>query len=625
MNPTGPQVLEELQKILTSPKFGRAGRLALFLRFVVENAIEGKEDSLKESVLGIEVFGRDTSYDPRIDPVVRVEARRLRQRLEEYYREEGAADPIVIELPKGGYVPAFRLSEIPILDEAPPAAIPVPTLAQSGRRKQILLAFAGSLALLLLALGGYWLYNRTGGQGTPVQNSLLILPFSNLSSDEQNEYFSQGLTEELIDAVTRLEGVRVVAPSWDSGVDREQQVRELVERQGIGWILQGSARKSGDRLRITARLVDADAGTHVWTHSYERELRDIFSIQEEIAQAIANSLEVQLHMGWGEKPVRRQRTNLVAYNHYLNGRYQLKKFSRDGLLKSVEHFQAAIGEDPEYAPAFAGLSSAYTSLGYFRIITSPDAFQKAQEAADRALSIDGRLGEAFACSGTLAALKEWNWKKAEEQLRRALELNPSSPDIHLAYAGSVLMPTGRIEDAQKELQMALELDPVSVHAFLILGNNLLIARRYEEAVEQFRKAIALNDQFPNTWEDMGIAYAYAGKKKEAESAFLRAAALWGRQPARIGPFENAMLGRLNEAREQVRSLEQLAGREYVRPAFMAWVYSLTGDRDRAFHWLDKAYAEKESELAWIKTAPRYESLRSDPRYRELLKRVGLGE
>ncbi len=622
MNPTGPQVLEELQKILTSQKFTRAGRLATFLRFVVENAIEGKEDSLKESVLGIDVFGRDTSYDPRIDPVVRVEARRLRQRLEDYYREEGAADPVVIELPKGGYVPVFRLADVPILEDSPAAGHAAP-LAESRSRKQAVLVFSGILLLLVLAGGGYWLYNRAGGNGTPRQNSLLILPFSNLSSDEQNEYFSQGLTEELIDAVTRLEGVRVVAPSWAGGGDREQQVRELVARQGIGWILQGSARKSGDRLRITARLIETGAGTHVWAHSYERELRDIFSIQEEIAQAIANSLEVQLHMGWGEAPVRRQRTNLVAYNHYLNGRYQLKKFSRDGLLQSVEHFQAAIGQDPEYAPAYAGLSSAYTSLGYFRIMRSPDAFRKAQEAADRALSIDGRLGEAFACSGTLAALKDWNWKKAEEQLRRALELNPSSPDIHLAYAGSVLMPTGRIADAQNELQTALELDPVSVHTLLILGNNLLIARRYEEAVEQFRRAIALNDQFANTWEDMGIAYAYSGKKKEAETAFLRAAALWGREPARIGPFENAMLGRLDEAREQVQSLERRASREYVRPAFMGWVYSLTGDRDRAFFWLDKAYAEKESELAWIKTAPRYASLRSDPRYQKLLKRVGL--
>ena len=596
------QIRAALERILASPGFTGAGRLGPFLRYVVERGLKGDAAGLKESVLGVEVFQRSPDYDPRTDPIVRVEARRLRSRLEEYYSGDGASDPVRISLPKGGYVPVF--------EQASPQARKV--------RWTWVAAAAAIVALVLV-----WQF-RPHRNPPPRQPSLAVFPFVNLNQDSADEYFSDGLTEELIDTVARVEGLRVAARSLTFQYKgKAVDVRQVGESLGATHVVEGTVRRGGDRLRISARLVSVADGYQLWSHSYERDTRDVFAVQEELARAIVGALQVSLHASAKELFAGRYTRNLEAYNHYLRARYQWNRFSKEGGERAIRELDDVLRLEPEYPPAYALLSSIYAVMGYYQYMPAAEAWPKAKAAAQRAIAADPGLPEAHSALSFVLGLRDWDWKGCERESLKSLELNPASADAHGVYAAACLMPQGRFSEAERQFARSLELDPLRVFTNFTAGYCYLAQGKHDLAAAQYRRTLDLSAEHPDIWWDYAMALGYAGKHAEAEAAFRRQGFMRYGASWEPGPPELVLMGRESEAREAVRRitnpLERFAGRQMD----LARGLAMTGDASGALAALERAVDSHESQAVWIRSDPRLASVRSDPRYRQLLAKLGL--
>ena len=601
------QIRSALERVVASPGFAGAGRLGPFLRYLVRRTLADGGAGLKESVIGVEVFGRPADYDPRTDPIVRVEARRLRSRLADYYGGPGAADSVRIDLPKGGYIPTFSAST---------PATGAPRRAW-GHLFELALAAGAAVTLLLV-----WLLRPPGA---PVAPSVAVLPFANLSGQAENEYFSDGLTEELIDALGRVPGLRTAARgSVFQFKDRPVDTREAGRRLNVAHVVEGSVRRAGSRLRVTAQLVGVRDGYSLWSETWDREVQDVFAIQEEIARAIVNALRLHLRAPAAEPLARRYTERIDAYNLYLQGRYQWNRYSEEGMRRAVAALQEALKIDPAYAPAWALLSSTYAMQGYYQLEPHARVMAEARAAAERAIAIDPSLAEAHASRGFVLALSDWKWSAAEEEFRTALRLNPSSGDVHSAYAIACLLPQARLADADAEFRKALELDPVSVFTNFAAALSLLSSGRTDDAVRQYRRTLELNSTTPDMWWDLGMALAYSGRREEALAAWRKRAELERRPSDEPGPMENALLGNAALAREQLARWEKIPGRRDVNePMDLVRVYATLGDRDKAFAWLDRAIARPDPEVVWLKVDPRLAGIRQDARFPAEARRLGL--
>jgi TolB-like protein/Tfp pilus assembly protein PilF len=616
----------QLEKIAASPGFADAGRLAPFLKYVVESALAGEAAKLKESVVGVEVFQRQAGYDPRTDPIVRVEARRLRGRLEQYYAGEGKDDPIAIDLPKGSYAPAFRRRAEPTKPSLASTAAPTAPAGDPPRPPIRRRLFFIGLCLFgyLLVMIGYWVSKKADEKPQPgaPSASIAVIPFANFSPDANNEYFSEGLTTELTDALTKVDGLRVVA--YPAAQAKNPDVRDIGKRLRANAVLEGSVRKSGDRLRITAQLIDANTGYDLWSQTYERELKDVFAIQEEIARSIANALRIQLKIDPNRRLATRYTQNLDAYNAYLRGRYHLANPHSDSdLAKSIEDFQQAIQLDPSFAAAYAQMANSYVFEGYYRKLPGSEAWPKAKAAAKKAIDIDNSLAEAHASLGFALGFGDWDWAGSEREFRRALELNPGSPDVHISYAIAYLAPTAHLDAAYAESRLGVDSDPLSFIANYGEAWILLLNRRFDAAVEQYRKALDLNASIHDPWWDYGMAYALAGKPQQAMQQFRHAGQMNDGDGWEPGAIELALLGRMDEARKRAETLKQSASKGGWRTIDLARCFAMVGDKDTAFAYLEKAFAERDGQLIWLKVDPRFDALRDDARFNAMLKRVGL--
>ena len=593
----------ELERLLASDRFRNAGRLGPFLRYLVEKTLAGAQHQLKEQVLGVEVFERQPGYDPRLDPIVRVEARRLRSRLEEYYAGEGRNSPLRIAVPKGTYVPVFTPSGAP-------------------RRRRVWTAVPLAAAVLLAGFG-YWMFRQRPAPPR-VAASIAVMPFRNVSPEPDNEYFSDGLTEELIDTLGRIEGLRVAARSSTfqykgKSYDARQVGRELQ----AATILEGSVRKLANRVRISAQLIDTSNGFQLWSRGYDRELRDIFGLYEEIARDLAAALRVELRTASAGRRRINYAANTEAWNLYLRGRYHWNQYTSEGVRKAIEYFGRATAADPQHAPAYSMLASAHMLLGYYRVLPQAESWRQARDYARRAVEIDDSLGEAHAALGFVAAITDWDWTTARREFERALELSPNSSDVHCVYGLMYLLPRGRFPEAMAELRRALELDPVSVIAHVGMSHALLSTRDFPKAIEFYRRTVELSPSTHNPWWDMGMAYAYAGQRDQAREIFRKAASLEEPPRREPGAMELILLGELERARRLVARYEQIARDHRLRPVEMVRVYAGLGDHDNAFRWLDRAYQDHDAEILWIKVDPRYENLRADQRFVPMLKRIGI--
>ena len=600
-------VQAELERILHSETFAHAERLSRFLRFTVEHTIQGKADQFKEYLLGVTVFDRGESFDPRLDPVVRVEAHRLRSKLKQYYENEGRDDPVRIEFPKGGYVPVFKSRAAPA-----PGRTPVWRTA----------AFAA--ALLAVGAAIYWAA-RSGPRPSVRLSSIAVLPFVDLSQEHDQEYFCDGITDELINALAKVEGLHVVSrTSAFQFKGKASDIRKIGEQLNVESVLEGSVRKAGNRLRITAQLVKAADGYHLWSGTYEREMKDVFAIQEEISRAIVNALRVPLAGQRGRRLVEGPAANLEAYSLYLRGRYYWNKRTQAGLKKSIEYFEQALAGEPVYAAAWAGLADSYALLASYGESPPREAMPKAKTAALKALEIDDTLAQAHVSLAFVRSFYDWDWAAAEREYQRAIELNPGYATAHHWYSGC-LRAMGRVEEALAEIQRAQQLDPLSLAIGRDLGRTLRSGRQPVRAVEQFRKVLELDPSFPSGYVHLGMAYEDQRMYPEALAAFQKATLLPGGNPFATGALGHcyAASGQSGQARKLLDELEGLSRQRYVSAISRAVIYIGLGEKDAAFKWLERACQEHDPWLGWLNADPIFDSLRADRRFPELLKKVRL--
>jgi len=455
--------------------------------------------------------------------------------------------------------------------------------------------------------------------------SLAVLPFANLSADKENEYFSDGLAEDIIDALTQVPGLRVMArTSAFAFRGKDVDVREIGARLNVEHILEGSVRRSGSRLRVTAQLVKASDGYHLWSQRFDREMTDVFTIQDEISQAIVEKLRVRLA---GDRPlVKRYTENLAAYDLCLKARHHILRLTEEGLEVGRHYCEQAIAFDPNYALAHAVLAEAHLWSAYFGFMTPRDALHRAKAAALEAVRLDGTIAEAHGFLGAVLGTGEFDWHGAEREFRRALELNPSSAAVRSYYSMWCLRAVGRVEQALTEMRRALELDPLDPLNNANVGYFLHATRQFEPAVAQLQHAVELD---PTSWLPYWLlsgSYALGGRLDEAIAVAEKANELSGRNALAVGMLGRAyaLAGRTAEARQLLEELEVRRRSRYAPPFSIAMIHRGLGDLETALEWWTKGVDEHDLLLVTsLKTEPGYDPLRSHPAYAVLLRKMNL--
>ena len=460
------------------------------------------------------------------------------------------------------------------------------------------------------------------------KNSIAVLPFADLSQQKDQEYFCDGLSEEIINALTKIKDLRVVArTSAFSFKGEKMDVRDIGKKLNVETVLEGSVRKAGNRLRITSQLINVADGYHLWSEKYDRDLEDIFAIQDEVTLAIVDRLKVKLVGGEKAELTKRHTEDLEAYNLYLKGRHLLREMTKESVQKSLESFQQAIERDPNYAMAHIGIASYYNNLGFYHFLPPKAAFPKAKEAAEKALAIDDNLAEGHAALGFFKMLYEWDWEGAEREYRRAIELNPSHATGHNLYA-HYLMIMGRTEEAMVESRHAQELNPLSRNVALMRANILWGARQYDQSIAEFKKLLEVNPTFYVAHYWLAFPYALKGMRDEAIATVERAMAMSrGGAPLMWMAFGfiHSFAGKRDEAEKALHKMREQSKQTYVAPWMMAIVYAGFGEKDKAFELLEKSYKERDHWMTYLKASPAVDNLRSDPRFKVLLKKMGFNK
>ncbi|HSP62536.1 MAG TPA: tetratricopeptide repeat protein, partial [Pyrinomonadaceae bacterium] len=480
--------------------------------------------------------------------------------------------------------------------------------------------------LLLAAVGfGYWFSARRGSNATQIE-SIAVLPFQNASGNDDVEYLSDGMTESLITSLSQLPKLSVKARSSVfryKGKEVDPQVAGNELR--VQAILNGRVVQRGNDLTLYLSLVDVRNGNQLWGEQYDRKLADLVSLQSEIARDVSNKLRIRLSGADEQRVIKNYTQNTEAYQLYLKGQYFSSNPSETNLKKSLEYFQQAIDKDPNYALAYAGIGGAYEKLGGFLGFVSPgETAPQGKAAIVRALSIDETLDDAHSTLAQFTLTYDWNLPVAEREYKRTIELNPNNPSGHSGY-GTYFEALGRFDEAVAERERSRQLDPVSAFSTADAGYPLYYARRYEQALEYFRKGLELdpNLSWGHLW--IGQVYVQQGRYDEAIAEINRAIALSGgnvRDIATLG-HAYAVSGKRNEALKVLGELQSQARKKYVSPYFIALIYTGLGEREQAFAWLEKAYQQRHPYLILIKVEPVFDSLRSDPRFADLMRRVGL--
>jgi len=585
---SGPPVREQLERVLASSGFARNERLCRFLRFVFERHLEGRDQEIKESLIAVEVFGRKPDYDPKQYSIVRTEAGRLRARLAEYYAGEGRLDPVVIDLPKGGYVPVFREAEPTVEISAP---------SRPRKTLWLMVALAG-LAIAIAGVGFWWVHTKAAPA------AIAVLPLTNLSHDTTDDYFADGLTYEIIRNLSIIDGVAVRSQTSSFTLKgKPQNVREAGKQLAADYILEGSVLRSGQQLRINAQLIRVRDDFPLWSGRYDRELTDIFAIQDEISRGIVNSLRLKLGRGR-----RRYETSVEAYDLYLLACALEIRGGLRGWNQSIGPFEEAIAKDPSFAPAYAGLAAAHAARSGQSEFDRADEVTKMRAAAEKAIQLDPLLAEAHDALGLIYA-RDAKWEQSEKSFRRAIELNPSRPESHYHFVMFFLMPLGRVEEALHQVRIAEKIDPLSPNVQAKVAYVLISAGRYDEAADHCQKLPA---DLPE--RSVCLARALIGQGKIDGAIQILAASS---NPGYLG-YAYGRAGR----REEAEKIAASASTPWQR----ALTFAGLGDKDRVFGAAEQMVALGPVRIGRdVINLPEFALLRGDPRVKALRKKVGLPE
>jgi len=571
---------QQLDRILGSRTFQPVERLKRFLTFVVTETLDGRGDQLKEYVIAVQVFGKEESFDPRTDPLVRVQARRLRARLERYYRDEGSHDELMLELPKGGYTPTIRPRD---RDRAQPRAVGV-TIAS--------------------------------------QNSIAVLPISDDTQDARLGPFCRGTRDEIIHALSKMGGLRVVAATVETP---QHDPRDIAQRFDAATIITGSARASDERIRLVVHVVDGVSGRYVWSEAREASPADTLAVQEAIAGAILARLQPDEGSPTGTRGFRRASENLAAHNLYLQGRYHLNQRTEEGLQKALDFFEKAVLEDPRFAQAHSGLADAYGLCAHYAVRRPVDVWTKAASSAATAVMLDGNSSEAHTSLAHVRSTQDWDWFGAEREFLRAIALDPNYSTAHHWYAMSCLVPMERLDEAREQMQQAQALDPVSSIIARDLAMTQYYRRDFDAALDQCDHTIELNPHFSPAYWLLGFIQEQRGDLDESIAAFQRAVHLSPLSPRMQSALARALAlsGKRQQALKLLKTLEEMAPRRYVSPFELAVIHLALGHRELGLQWLSKAADDRAFEMTSLTVDPRLESIRESPEYHAVVRRLGL--
>ena len=484
-------------------------------------------------------------------------------------------------------------------------------------------------AVMVVLLGGLALaiYFSRREQPLPAKpiKSIAVLPFKPLIAESRDEALELGMADTLIN---KLSNIRQVTVRPLSAVRQytsvEQDAVAAGREQKVDAVLDGNIQRSGDKVRVTVRLVRIGDGAGIWTDQFDTPSTDIFAVQDSISERVASALALKLSSEERGLLTKRNTQNPEAYRLYLLGRYQLNKSTDEGLRKALENFRQAIDSDSNYALAHVGLADAYIAQGAFDALPPKESFPKAKQAALQALQLDEHLAEAHVSLANAKFYYDWDWAGAEYEFKRALAINPGYSDAHQMY-GYYVSSKGRSDEAVKEMQQAQDLDPLSLPKITAVGEVLYMARRYDEAIAAYQKTLEMDPNSGFAYWALGRVYLEKGMHADAIAAFQKAIPLSGDSPdesASLG-CAYARSGRKAEARKIIDHLKELSKRRYIAPSVIAAIYADLGEKDEGFMWLDKAYEEHDFILVLLKVEPMFDKLRSDPRFTLLLKRVGL--
>jgi TolB-like protein/Tfp pilus assembly protein PilF len=608
VSPSAESIKVQLDKILASRAFGRTESLSRLLRYLVEHSTQGHGESLKEYTIGVQALGRPEAFDPRSDPIVRVQARRLRARLEEYYRTEGGTDPVVIELAKGRYVIGIHANG----------------RSESRFRKQIK-ATGIVCATLLLAAASFWVFTRLNEKQAANQRpaqSIAVLPLRSLSQNPADEYLANGLTEALVTDLSKIGSLRVVSQtSLLVFKDRSKPVKDIARAVHADTIVEGALARSGERVRVTVQLIDAATDRHLWAETYERDMSDVLELQSVLARRIAAEIRIKLSPSEENRLAVRKHVHPDVLRHYVEARYLASQGTGEALGNSIGLYEQALAKDESYAPAWAGLALAHIWLAG-KAGSPSEIMPRAKVAALKAVETDDHLADAHTALGWVNLFYDWDWPNAAARIRRAIELNPSSPvahTLHAVYSVALNQP----DQAVAEVLRAQELDPLSLETQALVQMVFFAARNYERAFEVGKKVLERAPDFSFGRALTGLACAKTGRRTEAIQhlqAAVRADDGGYLAPALAHAY--ALLGLETEAHAALEKVKKVSKSRYVCAYEVASAYAILGESDEAFRWFRKAVEDRSECLVWTRVSPWLDPVRSDRRFEELLRQVG---
>lgn len=566
------EILAQVQRITKSGIFIGSPRLCRFLTWAVHETLQNGGENIKQYVVGREVFDRKDDFDPRVDSIVRTEAQRLRRKLREYYASDGRSDPVQISFVPGSYVAQFKTSDID----------------RKSHRKR----------------------------------AIAVLPFENLTTNPDLEFFCRGMTESIQERLASSPGLTVISAISAFRIGPDGDLTRIASELGVNAIVQGSIRQASDRIRVQAKAVETGSGSYLWAQAFDRDMPDVFAIEDEIASSVAQAVAGRLipHPLHSQAGV----PSVEAYELYLQGRHYWNRLSPEGCQQAIECFTRAVLLFPGYAQPYAALAEAYLWLIFFSTREPLDLVEPARQSALRAIHLDPGCAEAYVALGSMSAILEGRWDEAEGLFRRGLELRPSNvlAFIQRAYAR---LQTGNVEGARTDLEAAFELDPLSPRCYRSAAIRLYLERDYDAALIALERALQLGPEVKHSHYLRGLVLLQAGQHKQAVEALLRST-----EGTMCGLYMGALVaayatgGRKRNAMVVLRELEDLASRAFVSPIAFVHAYAGLGDSVKALEWLDQAAERRFLGLMQLKLEPLLDPLRNERQFHAALKRMNLG-